>query len=282
MGEPMAMRLLSQGYSLTVHTRTVEKATRLLKNGAIWADSPAQAVRKASVIFSMLGYPEDLEKVMLGPHGVIAGINSGTVVVDMTTSSPELAMRMTSEFKSKNSSCLDAPVSGGDVGAKNGTLAIMCGGQKVAYQQVLPVLECLGTTIDWFGPAGSGQRAKLANQILIASSMVGTVESLLYAERANLDLMQVIRILGKGAAGCWSLNQLGPRMIREDWEPGFYVKHFLKDMAIVLEDAKRFDLKLQGVELVQRFYNSAKKKGFENEGTQVLLKVLREMNASTR
>jgi 3-hydroxyisobutyrate dehydrogenase len=175
---------------------------------------------------------------------------------------------------------LDAPVSGGDVGAKNGTLAIMCGGEKETFERALPFLSAMGDKIELFGSSGSGQRVKMANQILIASTMVGTVEALLYAERAKLDPSRVIGLIGQGAAGCWSINQLGPRMVESDWEPGFFVKHFVKDMGIALEDSKQMGLELKGLALASEFYERVEKEGFSEKGTQVLLKVLRKMNES--
>jgi 3-hydroxyisobutyrate dehydrogenase len=173
---------------------------------------------------------------------------------------------------------LDAPVSGGDIGAQNASLAIMCGGDRKIYDQSLNLLQIMGKNVQFFGPAGSGQRVKMSNQILIASTMIGTVESLLYAERANLDLGKVIDLIGKGAAGCWSLNQLGPRMVNEDWAPGFYVKHFIKDMGIALEDAEKMNLKLKGLELAMTFYEQVKNAGHSENGTQVLMNVLRDLN----
>jgi 3-hydroxyisobutyrate dehydrogenase len=278
MGEPMAGHLLKAGYDLRLFTRTRGKAEKLLKLGAQWADSPGEAAEVSDVVFSMLGYPEEVEEVMLGEKGVIDSLKEGGVVVDMTTSSPDLAIRIAHEMGKKNSFAVDAPVSGGDVGANNASLAIMCGGHRPAFDQVLPILEVLGNRIEWFGEAGSGQRVKMANQILIASTMVGTVESLLYAQRSSLDLNRVIDLIGQGAAGCWSLNQLGPRMVRGDWAPGFYIKHFIKDMGIAMEDAKRMGLDLKGLELALSFYELAKKENYLEDGTQALFKVLAKMN----
>lgn len=274
----MAGHLLKAGYDVRIFTRTREKAEKLLKIGAQWADSPGEAVEASDVVFSMLGYPEEVEEVMLGEKGVRDSLKEGGVVVDMTTSSPDLAIRIAHEMENKNGFALDAPVSGGDVGANNANLAIMCGGHRPAFDQVLPILEVLGNRIEWFGGAGCGQRVKMANQILIASTMVGTVESLLYAHRSSLDLNRVIDLIGRGAAGCWTLNQLGPRMVRGDWAPGFYIKHFIKDMGIAMEDAKRMGLDLKGLELALSFYELAKKENYLEDGTQALFKVLAKMN----
>ena len=278
MGFPMATHLLQAGYEMRVFSRTRAKAEKLLEMGARWTDSPAEAAEASQVVLSMLGYPEEVEEVLLGENGVRDALGEGGIVVDMTTSSPDLALRIAREMERKKCFALDAPVSGGDVGAKNASLAIMCGGAREVFEQALPILEVLGERIRWFGEAGSGQRVKMANQILIASTMIGTVESLLYAQRSNLDLSQVIDLIGQGAAGCWSLNQLGPRMVRGDWAPGFYIKHFIKDMGIAMEDSKRMGLDLKGLELAMSFYEMAREENYEEDGTQALFKVLSKMN----
>ena len=278
MGVPMATHLLQAGYEMRVFSRTRAKAEKLLEMGAQWADSPAEAAEASQVVLSMLGYPEEVEEALLGDNGVRDALGEGGIVVDMTTSSPDLALRIAREMERKQCFALDAPVSGGDVGARNASLAIMCGGAREVFEQALPILEVLGERIRWFGEAGSGQRVKMANQILIASTMIGTVESLLYAQRSNLDLSQVIDLIGRGAAGCWSLNQLGPRMVREDWAPGFYIKHFIKDMGIAMEDSKRMGLDLKGLELAMSFYEMAREENYEEDGTQALFKVLSKMN----
>jgi 3-hydroxyisobutyrate dehydrogenase len=281
MGEPMAGHLLEAGHSLVIYTRTRNKSDSLIERGAEWGATPREVAEKSDFVFTMLGYPHDVEEIYSGEAGILAGCRPNSVLVDMTTSSPELAKRIAGKARERDSELLDAPVSGGDVGARNGKLAIMCGGERSAFEQVLPLLEKMGDKIELFGPSGAGQRVKMANQILIASTMVGTVESLLYAERANLDLMRVIGLIGQGAAGCWSINQLGPRMAKGDWEPGFFVKHFVKDMGIALEDAERMGLKLKGLELARDFYKQVEEAGFAQKGTQVLLRVLRTMNEAT-
>lgn len=278
MGEPMAGHLLEAGHSLVVHTRTRKKADFLIARGAEWGDTPRELAQKSDFVFTMLGYPSDVEEIYCSEDGVLAGCQSDSVLIDMTTSSPELAKRIARKALERDADAIDAPVSGGDVGAKSGKLAIMCGGEKSAFEKVLPLLKLMGDKIELFGSSGAGQRVKMSNQILIASTMVGTVESLLYAERSKLDLMQVIGLIGQGAAGCWSINQLGPRMAKEDWAPGFFVKHFVKDMGIALEDAGRMGLKLEGLELARDFYERVKDAGFADKGTQVLLHVLRTMN----
>ena len=274
----MAGHLLEAGHSLVVHTRTRKKADFLTERGAEWGDTPRELAQKSDFVFTMLGYPSDVEEIYCSEDGVLAGCQSGSVLIDMTTSSPELAKRIARKALERDADAIDAPVSGGDVGAKSGKLAIMCGGETSAFEKVLPLLKLMGDKIELFGSSGAGQRVKMSNQILIASTMVGTVESLLYAERSKLDLMQVIGLIGQGAAGCWSINQLGPRMAKEDWEPGFFVKHFVKDMGIALDDAGRMGLKLKGLELARDFYERVKDAGFADKGTQVLLRVLRTMN----
>ena len=278
MGASMAGHLIKQGCSLVVHSRTRSEADQLIQMGAEWIDSPSEVAGNVDYLFSMVGYPEDVEEVYFGGSGIFSNLSKGTILIDMTTSSPDLAQKISVYASERGSFSLDAPVSGGDIGAREARLAIMCGGNQVAYDQTLPLLQILGDTINYFGESGSGQRTKMSNQILIASTMVGTVESLLYAEKANLDLNQVIEMIGKGAAGCWSLNQLGPRMLKQDWEPGFYVKHFVKDMGIALNDAKRMGIRLQGLELAYQFYKKVCQSGYEEQGTQVLLKVLKDLN----
>jgi 3-hydroxyisobutyrate dehydrogenase len=246
--------------------------------GAEWNDSPSEVASNVDYLFAMLGYPEDVEEVYFGHSGIFSNLSKGTTLIDMTTSTPELAQKISVYASARGCFSLDAPVSGGDIGAREARLAIMCGGNQQAYDKTLPLFQIMGRTINYFGEAGSGQRTKMSNQILIASSMIGTVESLLYAEKANLDLNQVIEMIGQGAAGCWSLNQLGPRMLKQDWEPGFYVKHFVKDMGIALNDAKKLGIRLQGLELAYQFYKKVSQFGYEEQGTQVLLKVLKDLN----
>ena len=281
MGASMAGHLLSAGFRLILNTRTPSKADALISEGAEWAGSPAEVAEQSDFLFSMLGYPCDVEEVYCENRGVLAGCRPNSILIDMTTSSPTLAERISEKAADRGCRFLDAPVSGGDIGAKNGTLAIMCGGDEEAFELALPLLRVMGDKIELFGSSGSGQRVKMANQILIASTMIGTVEALLYAERAKLDPTRVIDLIGRGAAGCWSINQLGPRMVQSDWEPGFFVKHFVKDMGIALDDSKRMGLDLKGLALASEFYEQVEKEGFGEKGTQVLLKVLRKMNESS-
>ena len=280
MGSPMVYNLLKAGYEVSVYTRTKSKAETVLDAGAQWIDQINDLAGYADILCTMVGYPEDLEAVVLGKGGTLAGMKPGSLLIDFTTSCPELAKRIAGAASEKGVLSLDAPVSGGDIGAKGGTLAIMCGGSDEAFTKAEPVLQKLGDKIKHFGGAGSGQRVKMSNQILIASTMVGMVESMLYAERAGLEVSEVIELIGKGAAGCWSINQLGPRILKNDWKPGFYIKHFLKDMRIALEDSNRLGLKLEGLALAKKFYSMTEAYDFENDGTQALMKILRSLNAN--
>lgn len=278
MGASMAKHLLLANHSLVIFSRTRKKAESLEQNGAKWVNSPAEVARETDLIFTMLGYPCDVEDVLLGENGVFNGVDAGNVLVDMTTSSPELARQLSIKFQEKGATFIDAPVSGGDKGARDGSLVIMCGGDYQVYQEVYPQFKVLGEQIEWFGESGAGQQAKMSNQILIASTMIGMVESLLYAERAKLDVPKVIEILSQGAASCWSLSNLAPRILNQDWKPGFYIKHFIKDIEIALDDASRMNLNLPGLSLAHEFYQRAKEEGWGDSGTQALMKVLRSMN----
>jgi 3-hydroxyisobutyrate dehydrogenase len=278
MGRSMCGHLLAAGYTVRVHTRTREKAADLLAKGAAWAATPREAAAGSDVIFSMVGFPADVEEVILGPDGALAGASAGSVVVDMTTSQPSLAVRIHAAAAAKGVAALDAPVSGGDVGAREAKLAIMVGGEQAAFDRVLPLLRKMGESIALMGGPGSGQHTKMVNQIAIAGNMIGVVEGLLYAQRAGLDPGAVIDAIGKGAAGSWSLNNLGRRIVKGDFNPGFYIKHFVKDMGIALDEARRMRLSLPGLALVHQLYVSAQAVGLENLGTQGLYQVLARMN----
>ena len=278
MGSSMAQHIQNAGFPLSVYSRTKEKASHLLTQGANWANSPAELVDEVDYVFSMVGYPEDVLKIYFGDNGIFSGSYKDKILIDMTTSKPEIAEKIALYGKKHGAFTLDAPVSGGDIGAKNKSLAIMCGGERNIYERSFPLLEKMGSNIQYFGEAGSGQRVKMSNQILIASTMIGTVESLIYAESANLDLEKVIGLIGQGAAGCWSINNLGPRMIKDDWEPGFYVEHFIKDIGIALDDAHRMGLNLKGLKLASSFYQRVQDAGYKKKGTQILMKVLKSLN----
>ncbi len=278
MGLSMCGHLLDAGHRLTVFNRTRDKALTLLEKGAAWADTPKVVAQNSDIVFTMVGFPDDVQKVILADDGVLAGTEKGDTVVDMTTSSPELAQKIYRECAAKGVTTLDAPVSGGDVGAREATLAIMVGGNRPVFDAVKPLFDILGKTISLMGGAGSGQHTKMTNQILIAGTMIGVVESLLYAQRAGMDAHRIIDVIGKGAASSWSINTLGRRIADGDFGPGFYIKHFVKDMGIALEEARRMRLSLPGLALVHQFYVAAMAMGWENLGTQGLFQVLAVMN----
>jgi 3-hydroxyisobutyrate dehydrogenase len=234
MGASMAAHLQNAGHSMFIHSRTKAKAQALLDLGAQWADSPAEAAEGADIAISMVGYPDDVENAHLGKDGTLSSSRPPALVIDMTTSRPTLAQTIAAAARAKSVGSLDAPVSGGDIGAKNATLSIMVGGEQQHFDQALPILSILGKNIVHQGPAGAGQHTKMVNQVLIATNMIGVCEGLLYASRAGLDPLKVIESVGSGAAGSWSINNLGPRMVKRDFNPGFFVDHFIKDLEIAL------------------------------------------------
>jgi 3-hydroxyisobutyrate dehydrogenase len=278
MGRSMCGHLLKAGYRLHLHTRSRPKAEDLLSAGAIWHSTPASVAEQSTIVFSIVGYPADVEAVYLGPDGVLTGTPGCSVIVDMTTSEPSLAGRLYQRAAAMGIKALDAPVSGGDVGAREGRLAIMVGGDEDAFQTVLPLFRLMGENIVLMGGPGAGQHTKVSNQVKIASTMIGVVESLLYGYRAGLDLNRLLDVIGKGAASSWSLNHLGRRIVVDDFDPGFFIKHFVKDMGIALAEARRMNLSLPGLALAHQFYVAAIGLGFENLGTQALYKVFTVLN----
>jgi 3-hydroxyisobutyrate dehydrogenase len=282
MGRSMCMHLLEAGYEVSVYNRTKSRADELVAAGAVWRDSAAELARGSTYIFSIVGYPEDVEQIMLGSGGVIENAPENAYVIDMTTSTPVLAEKIAEAGKKRSLHCLDAPVSGGDIGARNGTLAIMVGGEKADFEHMKPFFEAMGENIAYMGPAGKGQHTKMSNQILIAGTMIGVVESLLYAHRAGMDMNEVIDVIGKGAASSWSINNLGTRIARGDFKPGFFIKHFVKDMRIALDEARRMGIALPGLALAQQFYTAAMAMGYENLGTQGLYKVMEKINTPVK
>ncbi|WP_371257545.1 NAD(P)-dependent oxidoreductase [Sporosarcina sp. D27] len=272
MGSSIVDHLLQAGYPVTVHTRTKGKAEPLIAAGAKWASTVAEAVQTADIIFTMVGMPADVEEIYLNVDGILANGRSGQIVVDMTTSSPALAKKIEGAAIEKGMTSLDAPVSGGDVGAKNGTLSIMCGGDETVFEQVKPIFSIFGSQIVLQGRAGAGQHTKMSNQLAIATNMIGVCEALAYAEKAGLDPERVLESITPGAAGSWSLSNLGPRMLSGNFEPGFYTKHFLKDLRIALDEASVMELDLPGLQLAIRLYEDLMAKGYGDKGTQVLFK----------
>jgi 3-hydroxyisobutyrate dehydrogenase len=278
MGNSMAGHLQKAGHELFIYNRTKQKAEGLLGKGAHWCETPDIAAQKAEIVFTIVGYPKDVEEVYLGPKGILSVIGSCRIVVDMSTSRPSLAQRIAAEAEKKGIQSLDAPVSGGDIGARNAALAIMVGGKKEAFEQVMPLFKLMGQNIALMGGPGAGQHTKMSNQILIAGTMIGVCECLLYAVKEGLDQQAVIDIIGKGAAGSWSINNLGPRIVKGDFNPGFFVEHFIKDMEIALAEAASASLSLPGLALVHQLYVALKAQGDGRCGTQALYKVLQRMN----
>ena len=278
MGASMAGHLLDAGFPLTVSTRSRDKAADLEARGARWADSPAEVAAASDVTFSIVGYPDDVRQVFLGDGGVLAGAAPGAVVVDMTTSQPSLAMEIAAAAAERGVGAVDAPVSGGEVGARNATLSIMIGGVDEHVRQVWPLFEIMGKTLVHMGGPGAGQHTKMVNQILIASGMVALCEALLYAREAGLDLETVLESVSGGAAGSWSLSNYGPRMLAGDFEPGFFVDHFVKDMGIALAEAERMQLAVPGLALAHQLYGSLQARGGGRRGTQALLLALARLS----
>jgi 3-hydroxyisobutyrate dehydrogenase len=274
----MCGHLLAAGHTLRVHTRTRASAESLLAAGAQWCDRPGDVARGSEFVFSIVGYPEDVRSVYLGPEGILDQAAPGTVIVDMTTSEPSLAEELYATAQSRGVFSLDAPVSGGDLGARNASLAIMVGGGEEAFGRTRPLFEKMGQNIRLMGGPGAGQHTKMCNQILIAGTMIGVVESLLYAVRSGLEVDAVIDVIGSGAAGSWSINNLGRRIAKDDFDPGFFVKHFVKDMGIALAEAKKMRIALPGLALVEQLYIGAMSQGLENRGTQALFLALKSMN----
>lgn len=278
MGAPLCGHLLRAGYGLTVYTRTRSKAEGLLQQGAHWADSPVGLVANADVILTMVGFPDEVRELYLSSQGLLSQARSGQVFVDMTTSEPNLAQELTRVAQSRKAFALDAPVSGGDVGAKNGTLSIMVGGDPIAFKAITPILTIFGKTLMYQGEAGCGQHAKLCNQITIAGTMIGVCEALLYAHRAGLDGEALLRSICTGAGGCWTLDHLAPRMLRRDFQAGFFVEHFIKDMGIALDEANRMRLLLPGLTLVRKLYLAVQAHGHGRSGTHALLLALEDLS----
>lgn len=273
MGKSMSRNLMQAGFELAVYTRTKAKAEELIDAGAVWHDTPASLAANVDAVITMVGYPSDVREVYFGENGIIHHARPGTYVIDMTTSKPALAEEIHTEAKDKGIFALDAPVSGGDIGAQNGKLAIMVGGEADAFQAVLPVFEAMGENIILQGPAGFGQHTKLINQVTIASNMVGVCEAIAYAEHAGMDPSKVLQSITTGAAGSFSLSNLAPRMIKGDYDPGFYVKHFIKDMKLALEAAKEMGMTTPGLELSLSLYERLAENGDEDLGTQALIKL---------
>ncbi|KNX96264.1 NAD(P)-dependent oxidoreductase [Listeria monocytogenes] len=275
MGSSMAGHLLEAGYEVLVYTRTKTKAEDLLDKGALWIETPGELANKVDILISMVGYPKDVEELYLGENGFLENLAVGTVAIDMTTSSPALAKKMAEFGREKGIGVLDAPVSGGDIGAKNGTLSIMVGGSEDVFLKVKPIFDILGSSVILQGDAGAGQHTKMVNQIAIASNMIGVTEAIIYAEAAGLNPSRVLDSISGGAAGSWSLANLIPRVLKDDFSPGFFIKHFIKDMGIAISEAKQMGLELPGLTLAEKMYQTLAEQGLSEEGTQALIKYYR-------
>ena len=278
MGSSMCGHLIAAGYRVTVHNRTKSKAQPLLDRGAQWAESPSAVTAESEVLFTMVGFPQDVRQVYFGTDGVFSGAGAGTTLIDMTTTQPSLSCDIAAAASAKGLSAIDAPVSGGDVGAKNASLSIMIGGDATSVQAMMPLFELLGKKIVHQGGSGAGQQAKLCNQIVIAGTMVGVCESLLYGHKAGLDLNRMLESIRGGAAACWTLDNLAPKILQRNFDPGFFVEHFIKDMEIALEEATRMGLALPGLTLVHQLYQTIQTLGHGRSGTHALILALESLS----
>jgi len=278
MGKSMCEHIQNAGYKISVYNRTRSKAEELLAKGAMWAQSPREVAEESDVTFTIVGYPKDVHEVYFGGHGILAGAKKNSILVDMTTSQPSLAREIYNKAREKGVYAVDAPVSGGDLGAREAKLSIMIGGDRYVVEHLQPLFQLMGRNIAYMGPAGAGQHTKMCNQILVATTMIGVVESLLYGYKARLDLDEVISAIGAGAAGCWSINNLGPRIVRRNFDPGFSVEHFVKDMGIALEEARRINLALPGLALAHQLYLALIAQGKGKLGTHALALALEQLN----
>jgi len=278
MGTSMVGHLHKAGYKCIVYNRTKAKAEKLLTTGVNWANNPGEVAAASDVIFTIVGFPKDVREVYFGDNGILNSVKQGAVLVDMTTTEPSLALEIFETAKEKGVQSIDAPVSGGDVGAQNATLSIMVGGEKEAVEKIRPLFELLGKSIVYQGAAGSGQHTKMCNQITIAGTMIGVCESLLYGHKAGLDLPTMLSSISGGAAGCWTLNNLAPRIVNRNFDPGFFVEHFVKDMGIALKEAESMGLSLPGLALVKQLYLSVQAQGHGKLGTHALTLALEKMS----
>ncbi len=282
MGRSMCGHIIDKGFAMTLYNRSRDKADSLINKGAKWVSSPSEVAKASDVVFTMLGFPKDVEEVYMGKEGIFSGIKKGSFIVDMTTTSPSLAKQIYLHAKEKGAHAVDAPVSGGDVGARSGNLSIMIGGDLEIVEKMKPLLEVMGKKIVHQGPAGSGQHAKMCNQIVIAGTMIGVCESLIYGYKAGLDMKTMLSSISGGAAACWALDNYAPRILNRDFNPGFFVEHFIKDMGIALDEAKRMELVLPGLALANQLYMSVLAHGGGKSGTQALMLALEQMSNISR
>lgn len=278
MGRSMCGHLMDKGYATVVFNRTRKKAEPLIEAGATWAESPKAVAEQSDVVFTMVGFPDDVYQVYFWDDGILRGVKTGSILVDMTTTRPSLAEEIHGTAHVLHAHFVDAPVSGGDVGAKNATLSIMVGGEKAAVDAVMPLLEIMGKKIVHQGEPGAGQHTKMCNQIVIAGTMIGMCESLIYAYKSGLDPEVMLASIAGGAAACWALDNLAPRILRGEMDTGFYVEHFVKDMGIALDEARRMNLSLPGLALVHQLYTAVKANGGARLGTQALMRGLAQLS----
>lgn len=275
MGDGMVQNLLKNAYDVHVYTRTKSKAENVLNQGAKWCDSLQDLAQKCTIIITILGYPEDVREVYLGDNGLVDSATKGSILVDMTTSDPELSKEIYRKAREKDIATLDAPVSGGDVGAREARLSIMVGGDEHAYETALPVFEAMGRNIVYQGGAGSGQNTKMVNQIAISAGMLAVSEAMLFAKNAGLNPQTVLKSIEAGAAGSWTLSNLAPRMLDENFEPGFFIKHFIKDMQIAKDSSERMNINTPGLDMTIGLYKEAAKSGYAEKGTQAIYDFIR-------
>jgi 3-hydroxyisobutyrate dehydrogenase len=282
MGLSMCGHLQAKGYPTTIYSRTKSRAQSLIDKGAAWADTPAAVAAASDVIFTIVGLPSDVREVYFGTKGILSAGRKGAITVDMTTTEPSLSREIYETAKAKGISAIDAPVSGGDVGAKAATLSIMVGGDKDAVEKVMPLFQSMGKNIVHQGGAGNGQHTKMCNQIVLAGTIIGVCESLLYGYKAGLDLETMLGSVSKGAAQCWILDNLAPKMVKRNFDPGFFVEHFEKDLGIVLDESKRMGIAMPGLALVRQFYVALKAQGHGRLGYHALLLTLEQLSAVKR
>ncbi len=281
MGGSMCGHLMAKGHAATVYSRTKTRAQALLDQGATWGETPGRVAENSDVVFTIVGLPPDVREVYFGQKGVLAAARPGAIFVDMTTTEPSLAREIAQAATAHSAHAIDAPVSGGDVGARNGTLSIMVGGARDAVDAVMPLLEAMGKSIVYQGAAGAGQDAKMCNQIVVAGNMIGVCEALLYGYKAGLDLETMLQSVSGGAAACWALDNLAPRILKRNFDPGFFVDHFIKDMAIALDEARRMNLALPGLALVHQLYVALKAQGHGRKGIHGLVLALEQLSNVT-
>lgn len=272
MGKSMVKNLIKSGFDVSIYTRTKDKVLDLIEEGIAWCDDVKSCTKDKDVVITIVGYPKDVEEVYFGEEGIIENAKEGSYLIDMTTTSPKLSIKIYNEARKRNIFSLDAPVSGGDIGAKNATLSIMVGGDREAFEECMDIFESLGTNIIYEGGAGSGQHTKMANQIALGGAIAGVCEAITYSKKVGLDVEKMLNSISKGAAGSWQMSNMAPRMLKGDFNPGFFIKHYIKDMKIADDEAKDVNLELDILESVLKMYENLQDKGMGDLGTQALIK----------